>query len=375
MPLSVRAIRAFPAEVLHRPYPPDSAANAALPPVSPFPNVFPRRRNPHAHSVSLREAIALRASRPFVRVLLALGFGVVAAVLPAGLAAAEPNPQQIEAEIDAKWRQLEPVIEQYNKVHSDLQKNQKKAKDLEKKIQPLSLQADIALDRIGVIAAQHYKTGPTGELGMLLSGGSTGDLTDQLVIIDMLARHEQAQIADVVAARDKFNGEKAKLDALVAENKKADTELAARKKQISADIKKLEASLPPTRVNVANCPKITTVTTAEATAVKTACAQVGKPYVFNTDGPSTFDCSGLTLYAWGKAGVSLTHYTGDQWDETYPVSSPRAGDLVFFYSPISHVGLYIGNGQMVHAARAGKPVMVASVNNMPITGYRSVKKR
>jgi cell wall-associated NlpC family hydrolase len=317
----------------------------------------------------------LRASRPFVRVLLAVSFGLVAAVLPAGLAAAEPSPQQIEAEIDKKWRQLEPVIEQYNKVHSDLQKNQKKAKDLQKKIEPLSLQADIALDRIGVIAAQHYKTGPTGELSMLLSGAKTGDLTDQLAMIDLLARHEQAQIADVVAARDRFNEEKRKLDALLAANKKTDTELAARKKQIAADIKKLEKSLPPTRVSVANCPRITTVTTAEATAVRTACAQVGKPYVFNTAGPSTFDCSGLTLYAWGKAGVSLTHYTGDQWDETYPVSSPRAGDLVFFYSPVSHVGLYIGNGQMVHASRAGKPVSVASVNNMPITGYRSVKKR
>ncbi|MEV4535736.1 NlpC/P60 family protein [Asanoa sp. NPDC049518] len=307
--------------------------------------------------------------------LLAVCFGLVAAVLPAGLAAAEPSPQQIEAEIDKKWRQLEPVIEQYNKVHSQLEKNQRKAKDLQKKITPLSLQADIALDRIGAIAAQHYKAGPSSELTMLLSGGNTSDITDQLAMIDMLARHEQAQIADVVKARDKFNAEKVKLDALVAENKKTDTELAARKKQIAADIKKLEDSLPPTRVNVAGCPKISTVTTAEGTAVRTACQQVGKPYVFNTDGPSTFDCSGLTLYSWGKAGVSLTHYTGDQWDETYPVSSPRAGDLVFFYSPISHVGLYIGNGKMVHAPRAGQPVQVSSVNNMPITGYRSVKKR
>jgi len=317
----------------------------------------------------------LRASRPFVNVLLAVCFGLVAAVLPAGLAAAEPSPQQIEAEIDKKWRQLEPVIEQYNKVHSELEKNQRKAKDLQKKIAPLSLKADLALDRIGVIAAQHYKTGPTGELTMLLSGGNTGDLTDQLAMIDMLARHEQAQIADVVKARDKFNAEKVKLDALVAQNKKTDTELAARKKQIAADIKKLEDSLPPTRVNVAGCPKITTKTTAEGQAVKAACQQVGKPYVFNTAGPNTFDCSGLTLYAWGKAGVSLTHYTGDQWDETYAVSSPRAGDLVFFYSPVSHVGLYIGNGKMVHAPRAGKPVQVSDVSQQPVAGYRSVKKR
>ena len=318
----------------------------------------------------------MRASRPFVNVILAAAVGLVATVLPAGIAAAEPSPQQIEAEIDKKWQQLEPVIEQYNKVHSELQKNQNKAKALGKKIEPLSLQADIALDRIGVFAAQQYKTGgQAGQLGLLLSGAKTGDLTDQLAMIDLLARQEKAQIADVVATRDKFNAEKRKLDALVADNKKKDTELGARRKQIAADIKKLEDSLPETRVSVANCPRITTITTGEAKAVKTACAQVGKPYVFATAGPNTFDCSGLTQYAWAAAGVSLTHYTGDQWDETYAVSKPRAGDLVFFYSPVSHVGLYIGNGKMVHAARAGKPVQVSDVGNQPVAGYRSVKKR
>jgi cell wall-associated NlpC family hydrolase len=318
----------------------------------------------------------LRASRPFVHVLLAVSFGLVAAVLPAGLAAADPTPAQIEAEIDKKWRQLEPVIEQYNKVHSQLEKNQRKAKDLQKKITPLSLQADIALDRIGAIAAQHYKAGPTSELTMLLSGGDTSTLTDQLAMIDMLARHEQAQIADVVAARDKFNAEKVKLDALVAENKKTDTELAARKKQIAADIKKLEKSLPPTHVSVPGCPKITTKTTAEGVAVKTACQQVNKPYVFNTAGPSTFDCSGLTLYAWKAAGRSLPHNSKAQFNATTRISraSLRPGDLVFYYSGISHVGLYVGKGWMVHASRAGEPVRMKNIDQQggSIAGYGRV---
>ena len=317
----------------------------------------------------------MRARRPFVHIVLAAVVGIATAVLPAGVAAADPTPEQIEAEIDKKWEQLEPVIEQYNKVHAQLKQNQKKAAELQKKIEPLSLQADIALDRIGVIAAQHYKTGRTGELGLLLADTSTGDLAEQLAMIDIIARHEQAQIADVVKTRDRYNAEKAKLDALVAEGKKQDAELAARKKQINADIKKLEASLPPTRVNVAGCPKITTATEAEGIAVRTACAQIGKPYVWAAAGPNSFDCSGLTQYSWGKAGVYLTHHTGNQWDETYAVSNPRPGDLVFFYSDLHHVGLYIGNGKMVHAPRAGKPVQVASVSNMPVAGYRSVKKR
>lgn len=289
-----------------------------------------------------------------------------------GSAAAAPSPEEIEAQIDKKWEQLEPVIEQYNRIHAKLKVNQKKSATLEKKIGPLSLQADLAMNRIGVLAAQQYKLGPGADFNALLMAKTTGDLGAQLAMLDVLARGEKAAVAGVIAARDKYDGEKRKLDALIAEQKKQDAELANQKKQINAEIKKLEDALPPTIVRVEGCPRVSTVTSQEAKAVKTACAQVGKPYVWGADGPNSFDCSGLTQYAWKSAGVSLTHHTGDQWGEGRSVSSPRAGDLVFFYSDLHHVGLYIGNGKMVHAPRAGKPVQVSSTSTMPIAGYRRV---
>ncbi len=104
-------------------------------------------------------------------------------------------------------------------------------------------------------------------------------------------------------------------------------------------------------------------------AVQTALAQVGDAYVYGAAGPDAFDCSGLTMYSWAAAGVSISHASSVQPSQGTPVSisSLQPGDLVFYYSPISHVGMYIGNGQLVHAANPSRPVEVVSVDSMPIT--------
>jgi cell wall-associated NlpC family hydrolase len=89
-----------------------------------------------------------------------------------------------------------------------------------------------------------------------------------------------------------------------------------------------------------------------SSAVAYALAQLGKPYVFGAAGPSAFDCSGLTMAAWATAGVSLPHAVSGQYAATTRVDSSALipGDLVFFYSGLHHVGIYVGNGMFVHAA-------------------------
>ena len=86
----------------------------------------------------------------------------------------------------------------------------------------------------------------------------------------------------------------------------------------------------------------------------------------------SFDCSGLTQYAWKAAGVSLTHFTGAQWRQGTPVARAdlRSGDLVFFHSDLHHVGMYVGNDLIVHASRAGVPVKMARLDTMPYMGAR-----
>lgn len=108
------------------------------------------------------------------------------------------------------------------------------------------------------------------------------------------------------------------------------------------------------------------------TALAFARNQIGKPYSFGATGPGSYDCSGLTGAAWKAAGVSLSRTSQSQFNDGTPVNKGdlQPGDLVFYYSGLSHVALYAGNGQILHAPRPGKSVEYASVSSMPFAGAR-----
>jgi cell wall-associated NlpC family hydrolase len=129
----------------------------------------------------------------------------------------------------------------------------------------------------------------------------------------------------------------------------------------------LPAQAAPTTEAVSAAPAEAAASSAAQVAVNTAMAQRGKPYVWGGAGPNSFDCSGLTQFAYRAAGISLPHSSRMQSTIGTPVSRAnlRPGDLVFFYSPVSHVGMYIGNGQMVHAPTSGSVVKVVNVDYMP----------
>ena len=113
------------------------------------------------------------------------------------------------------------------------------------------------------------------------------------------------------------------------------------------------------------------VSSRSGIAISAAMAQQGVPYRFAASSPGVaFDCSGLTAYAWAQAGVFLPHQSRQQYAAVPHVSQGEAqpGDLLFYYSPISHVGIYLGGGQLVHAPNTGSTVKVAAVNWGKVTG-------
>ena len=124
---------------------------------------------------------------------------------------------------------------------------------------------------------------------------------------------------------------------------------------------------------VAAAPAAASTGTAQV-AVNTALAQLGDPYVWGGAGPNSFDCSGLTQFSYAAAGIQLPHSSQMQSTIGTPVSRAnlQPGDLVFFYSPVGHVGMYIGNGQMVHAPTSGDVVKVTNLDYM--TGYNSARR-
>lgn len=189
-------------------------------------------------------------------------------------------------------------------------------------------------------------------------------------------QEQQAQEALDVVTEDKVVAAKhqSTLDARTADAKKLLSSLEAAER---ARLLRIQAAAPHPEVEGQEEPSrsaprapVTNVAASgrAAIAVRTALAQVGDPYVYGAAGPSSFDCSGLTMYAWRAAGVSIPHASSMQPGAGTPVSisSLQPGDLVFYYSPISHVGMYIGGGRLVHAPHPGASVEVVSVNSMPI---------
>ncbi|TCB93530.1 peptidoglycan endopeptidase [Micromonospora zingiberis] len=324
----------------------------------------------HVPGRSRRPGGLRRAAHRMVMLVSAVAVGASLLVAPAYAA---PSVDEIERQIDKQWQQLEPTIEQYNKVRSQLRTNRQKSGDLQKKIQPLALEAELAMNRVADLASRYYVSGPSQELGAVLLNAKPDTLGEQMAFLERLAAYERKQLESVMKVRKKYDDQKAKLDALIADQETKEKQLAAKKKQIDVEIKRLERSLPVTTVKTTNCPTINgVVSEAARTAIRVACQQVGKPYVWGATGPNSFDCSGLTQYAYKAAGIYLTHFTGAQWNEGKAIAraDARPGDLVFFRSDLSHVGIYLGNNKMVHSARAGVPVNVSPITTMPIAGFR-----
>jgi peptidoglycan DL-endopeptidase CwlO len=324
----------------------------------------------------------LKPVRAFFSTVGAVCAGVVVALtLSTSAHAAPASPGDIENQIDAAWNKLEPIIEQHNNVKAQLAGNQAKAAKLADQIRPLQLQVDLAMGRVSSISVQAYKNGNGSTLNALLTSSTPSTLADQLSMLDAMAKNEQAQIADVAKAKDEYDKQKKPLDELVSKLSQQEAEMAAQEKTINDQIAqynkmRLDAygttqgtgSLRP-----APCPA-TYDGSLGSKAAQAACSKIGRPYVFGAEGPSTFDCSGLTKWAWAQASggrINLYHYTVTQFNTTQRVSRSqlRPGDLVFFFSDMHHMGMYVGGNWIVHAPHTGDVVRMAPLDQMSIAGY------
>jgi len=296
------------------------------------------------------------------------------------VAYAAPSPSAVEAQIDKRWNELEPVIEQYNNVHNTLLKNRAQQRSLSARLTPLQKQVDAAMAQVRGLATDAYMQGAPSALDAMIITGSPIGLTDKLTYLDQLARHQREQIAGVARLRDQLAGTKADLDAVTESVAARDADLAQRQKAIQKEIRDLQqmrikaygaANADDGPYKTGPCP-VTYTNDKGGRAAQKACDLIGRRYVFGSEGPDTFDCSGLTKTAWASVGVHLEHYTKDQWGSTRPVdrNELEPGDLVFYYSDVHHVAIYIGGDMVVHAPHTGDFVRMATIDRGPIAGYR-----
>ena len=321
-----------------------------------------------------------RSHRPLhVVVATALALLLVL-VLPGAPAKADPTTVgEIEAQLQALWERAEPLIEEYNGIHEQYRQNLVKQAALVKQIEPLQRQLELGQLRVGAIAARAYRTGQAQDVHALLSSGSPQGLAQQMELLDLMARKEQQELAGVSDLKARYDAQKAPIDRLVATLAAQDADLAERKKIIEKqleELQRLRRQAYGTSGGLGSyrpwpCPAKYENTKGYKVAAF-ACKQAGKPYVWAAAGPGSYDCSGLTLTAWKQVGVYLPHQSRLQRSSIPYVSRAnlRIGDLVFYYNPIHHVAVYVGDNKIMHAPSAGDHVRMADMDRAgPINSF------
>ncbi|TQK70611.1 C40 family peptidase [Nocardioides sp. SLBN-35] len=295
-------------------------------------------------------------------------------------AQAEPDIETVKARVDRLFHESEQAAERYNDAELELTELDSDLSSLES---DQSRQGD-ALDGVRSDVRdsliQQYQSGNLGATGDLLSSDTQGFL-DQLSTMSTVEGIQDSLLADYgdeLEAYDirKDQTEKRRSDikelkATLAEEKKtADAKLAEAKDLLSQLEAEQRAEFLSRNAGRPIDPATIPASGRAAAAIKYALAQVGDAYVWGAAGPNAFDCSGLTMMAYAQAGVSLPHSSRAQYGSGAHIakSDLQAGDLVFYYSPISHVGIYLGNGLIVHAANPGAGVKVSDLDEMPYAG-------
>jgi cell wall-associated NlpC family hydrolase len=311
-----------------------------------------------------------------------------------GAADADPKPtlEQAKTQVAALQHKAEIAGEGANDLRGQIDAANARVKALRAGIATQQGSVDTVKRQIGSLAVAGYQSSGMSTTAQLLLSQNPDQFLSQASTAQAFAGQQDAVLRRYQQAQGKLNdlqaGEQAELAALQAVQAKQDalkaqiqTNLDAAQKvldkltdterkrleQENADEAEKALKERPTRSGDRMDDLPVPASGRAGTAVQAALSQMGDPYVWGADGPSSYDCSGLMMYAWGKAGVSLSHSSKAQASEGRRVSKSQLmpGDLVFYYSPISHVAMYLGNGRIVHAPRPGKSVQIAPMDEMP----------
>lgn len=298
-------------------------------------------------------------------------------VLPIGAASAATavhtsgTPSSLNsvlAEANKLSQQIDVLSQQYDSLQIQLSQTQadvKLAKQNAARDRSIFAQDQ---GSIAAIAVESYMTGGLNPALQLLTTNTPQSLLNRASIMTQLQRENGARVrlvgAAVIAAR--------RAEAAAAQQERLATSLAKQMQSKVSAIQQREnffnsqafAQAEQIYEQTGSYPNITVSgDTVGVQALKAALTRIGDPYVWGAAGPDSFDCSGLVMWAYAQVGISLEHFTGDQWNEGEHVSISQLepGDLVFFYADLGHVGMYIGNGLMVDAPTFGQDVQIQPV--------------
>jgi len=318
------------------------------------------------------------------------------------LSSAAPSKQDVEAaqaRIDSLNQHLSLLVEQYDQEHTRLVEIQSHLSDARAAAQQAQATARRAMQKLNARAASVY-TRAGSELEVLLGANSFAEFSDRLEYVGRLAQDDTDVATQAARAQQEAKWAGQRLQDALTQQQHLLSSLQQKKGQIESSIASAkaqyrelnqryhdfldaQAAAEATAASTSSYPNVSpppggpppAPNPNAQTAVDAAYSVIGTPYVWGAADPSVgFDCSGLTMWSWAHAGVSLPHSSAMQYSVTSHISpsDAQAGDLIFFYSPISHVGLYIGGGRMIDANHTGDVVNIRSVDWSYVTGVGRV---
>lgn len=332
----------------------------------------------------------------------------------------KPSLEEVEKKVDDLYRQAESATEKYNAAKDKTTKQRKRVDTLLDDVAKRTQKLNEAREELGRNAAAQYRTGAAApDTATFLLADNPQDYFDQTQLMDRMTGRQKESVDDYftqqsetmekrreatqsletltdsqndlksakATVQQKLSDARELLSKLTAEEKarlaaieKRKQEEAARKaaelarqqaeaerrrQEEAAAQQQQESTQPPADSGSSDSSSSSdsSYATKAEKALAFARSQIGKPYVWGATGPDSYDCSGLTQAAWKAAGVDIPRVTYDQVNAgtTVSLSSAQPGDLVFFYDDVTHVGIYIGNGMMIHAPKPGTYVREESI--------------
>lgn len=328
--------------------------------------------------------------------------GLLAGPVAGSAHAAAPEPgddggarslEEIGKKIDRLHAAAESATDAYNGAQERAEKQQKAVKKLTEKINALRETRGKYKKTAGALARAQYRSGGMPAEAHLILRKSPEEFMHDAMILrkgQQAAKGVISTLADTESRLDEYAAEASeKLRKLKAEKKRK----AIAKKKIEKDLeaaeeiesrlaaKELErlieledAALRARQSKWLESGVLDEISGKASKAGKKAIAyatnQIGKDYEWGAEGPRTFDCSGLTLRAWQAAGEEIPRTSQEQWKQLkrVPIKKMRPGDLIIYKRDASHVGMYVGDGEMIHAPRTGRQITVAGAGSLLIKG-------
>ena len=305
---------------------------------------------------------------------LAAVTATLALAVPGGISAAQvvaPKPDLKTLVAQAKQLEFEinSLSEQYDGLRIQLTRAKANAKIAQQAASRGQAALAVGQQAIAQLAAANYMNSGLDPTFQALTTGNPGQFLSQASAIAEMDQSSGVMVSTLSHQVEQALRDKETAQQQIAAVNALENQMDGKKKLILAKIDKVNSAAMKQAMDIfeqtGQYPKVTipTANTVGAQALQAAISRLGYPYIWGAAGPTSFDCSGLVMWAYQQVGISLPHFTVSQYNSGVHVSRNdlEPGDLIFFFSDISHVGMYIGNGMMIDAPNFGEDVKVQPI--------------